>query len=186
MILVSNPRICSSSSESSLTEQGEHVSTTWKHLWKNWNGRNEFMSIQRSIRLCRRNDFYSRQKKPIFDHMKSLLITRNQFILKIDSCDKNVFLFLSQKNQLFSQEINSGHKKSYLVSSHPSLKFMNSRQRVSSNKKFAWAYTFCGTLVPRFLVNLLSWETLETPWKNLLNNLHTFLKPVWTNLETCF
>ena len=111
-------------------------------------------------------DFYCRQKKSIFNHMKSLLVTRNQFLRQeINSYDKklkerNPFLsqeinsyrkksILVTRNQFLSQEINSCHKKSFLLNSHPSVKLINSWQLVKPTKKFAWACTFRGNLVPR-------------------------------------
>ena len=86
-------------------------------------------------------------------HKKSILVTRNQFLSQeINSCPKKSIL--ATRNQFLSQEINSCHKKSFLVSSYPSNKLINLRQRVNPTKKFAWAYTFRGNLVPRFPENL--------------------------------
>ena len=66
------------------------------------------------------NDFYSRQKKSIFNHMKSPLITRNQFLRqKINSYNKK--LILVTRNLCLSQETNSCHKKSILVTRNPLL-----------------------------------------------------------------
>ena len=89
-----------------------------------------------------RNGFYSHQKKSIFNHMKSLLITRNQFLRQeINSYDKKLKLrnsffsreinscrkksILVTRNQFLSHEIDSCHKKSFPVSSHPSVKLIN-------------------------------------------------------------
>ena len=64
---------------------------------------------------------------------------------------------LVTRNHLLSQEINSCHKKTFLVSSYPLVKLINLSQRVNPTKKFAWAYTFRGNLVPKFPVNLPPW-----------------------------
>ena len=118
------------------------------------------------------NDFYSCQKKSIFNHMKPLLITRNQFLRQeIDSYDKKFILVT--RNLFYSQETNSCRKKpifitrnqffsqkSFLVSSHPSIKVINSRQCVNPTKKFAWAYTILwkpGSQVPSFPVKMPPW-----------------------------
>ena len=104
--------------------------------------------------------------------MKSLLVTRNQFLQqKLILMTKNWFLsqeshachkklMLVTRNQCLWQEINSFHKKSILVSLHPTVKLINSWPRVNPTKKFAWAYTFCGNLVPRFPVNSPPWSEI--------------------------
>ena len=68
------------------------------------------------------------------------------------------------KNWFKWQEIQSCHnrsildtKKSFLVSSHPSVKPINLQQCVNPIQKFPWAYTFRANLVPRFPVNLPPW-----------------------------
>ena len=81
--------------------------------------------------------------------IKSNFATKNSFLWqKNDFCHKNSILVT--RIQFFSQ-------KSFLLSSHPSVKPINLQQRVNPTKKFAWAYTFRGNLVPRFPVNLPPW-----------------------------
>ena len=46
-------------------------------------------------------------------------------------------LILVTRNEFLSKEINSCHKKSLLVTSHPSVKLINSQQLVNATKKFA-------------------------------------------------
>ena len=55
---------------------------------------------------------------------------------------------LFTRNQFLSQEINSCHNKSFLVSSHPLVKLINLQQPVNPTNKFSCAYTFRGNLVP--------------------------------------
>ena len=74
-----------------------------------------------------RNDFYSHQKKSIFNHKKSLLVTRNLFLQQeINSYDKK----LNENNPFLSQEINSCRKKSILVTRNQFLS-----QKINCNKK---------------------------------------------------
>ena len=99
---------------------------------------------------------------------KSILVARNQFLSQeINSCHKKSILIT--RNQFVSLEINSGHKKSFLVSSRPLVKLINLWQCVNPSKKFAWAYTFRGNPVPRFLVNLLPWLLHSLPHSTVLN-----------------
>ena len=73
---------------------------------------------------------------------------------------------LDARNQFLSQEINSCYKKLFLLSSQPSVKLNNSWQRVNPTKKFAWAYTIRGNLVPRFPENLPPW------WGGMQSHFH--------------
>ena len=91
-----------------------------------------------------------------------ILVTRNQlFSQQINSWHKKSSPVT--RNQFLPQEIHSYHKKSILVKRHQFLwshilwlnYFINTQQRVKPTKKFAW--TFRGNLIPRFPGNSPPW-----------------------------
>ena len=92
------------------------------------------------------NKCHSCLKKSIFDHMKSLLVTVNQFLCQeINFCDKKQIPVTRYQvlkhvtwNQFLWQEINFCEKKSILVK--------RNQQHENPNKNLAWAYLyFVGT-----------------------------------------
>ena len=84
-------------------------------------------------------------------------------LYRIKFCNKKSILMKRMifvtRSQFFLQEINSCHKKLFLVSLHPFVKPINLQQCMNPTKKFAWAYRFRGNLVPRFPANSPPWST---------------------------
>ena len=68
------------------------------------------------------------------------------------------------------QEINSCHKKSFLVSSHPWVKLINLRQHVNPTKKFALAYTFAALAYVQSKLTILE----HIIWPELIHSCFYF------------